>query len=531
MKHAALLAVGVSVFGITLFGPAYAEQGSISAAIGARQQRAAIAIQTVTSSDWPTGQHDPQRSGNAAAESVISPANVNTLKLSWSLVVDGKVTAQPLFLGAVQVAGSTHDVVIVATNANSIYALDAATGAQLWRRNFGAPLPGSGAIPGGFGISATPVADRVSGRIYAISDNGKLRTIALATGADVTTPVPVITAHAITNKVWGGLNLNGTNLYVASASDGNDDNPWRGRLFRIDVSQTPPVVATTFVVVPSIKAPNGGGGIWGWGGVSVDAATGDVYAATGADSPPWSSTVPEGYAPYADRMIALDPTLALLGTWKAPHPKVCVGDGGICDYDFGATPVVYQPPGCPTLLAAVNKNGFIYVVSEATLAASGQPLQALALNNAYDGPGSGGLTGVPAYWSAGNMLFVTDAGPGINGIKAGVIGLTVNPAPACTLQVAWSDALPVAGGSQPNSAPTVANGVVFVGEGGDGGLTHAFDALSGTELWNSGSSINGGATFAAPTVANGAVYIGTWNGFGGGDAGTVYAFKPGGAPR
>ena len=125
-------------------------------------------------SDWPTYGHDPQRSGNAAGESLISKSSVGNLALQWSASVDGKVTAQPLFVSAVLVGGKTRDVVVVATASNSIYALDASTGAQLWRMNFGAPN-GQGAIPGGFGISGAPVIDRTAGRIYTVTDNGFLR--------------------------------------------------------------------------------------------------------------------------------------------------------------------------------------------------------------------------------------------------------------------------------------------------------------------------------------------------------------------
>jgi putative pyrroloquinoline-quinone binding quinoprotein len=138
------------------------------------------------------------------------------------------------------------------------------------------------------------------------------------------------------------------------------------------------------------------------------------------------------------------------------------------------------------------------------------------------------LTGVPAYWPTGNMLYVTDGGPGINGINAGVVGLIVNcNNPPNYLQVAWS--VPVAAANdQPPSPPTVANGVVFVGSGLNGSV-HAYDGTNGTELWNSGSAISG-ATFGAPMVANGTLYVGSWNGFNPGDGGTVRAFAPGTVP-
>jgi len=472
-----------------------------------------------TGSDWPTNAHDSLRSSNAAGESVITPSNVKNLALQWSATLDGKVTAQPLFVSAVQALGTIRDVIIAVTAANSIYALDATSGTQIWRQNFGPP-DGIGAVPGGFGINASPVIDRASGRIYTVSGDGRLRTVSLANGTEVSPSVQV-TDNPASNKVWGGLNLVGGNLYIATGSDGNDLPPWRGRIVRVDVSGANPVVAGTFFVVPSINPPHGGGGIWGYGGVSVDPATGRIYAATGA-----TDSMPEGYTAYAGSMIALDPNLNLLGSFQPVHPPC---QDAMCDWDFGATPIIYQPPGCPTLIAAVNKDGHLYLMKADDLAASAPPIQSLALNNAFDGPGVGGLIGVPAYWPAGNMLFITDAGPGINGINAGVVGLDVNPAPACDLRVGWSVSLPVVGPDQPPSAPTVADGVVFVGTA-NGGAVHAYDAASSAELWNSGSVITGGATFAAPMVAAGALYVASWNGFGAGDAGTVRKFAAGSAP-
>jgi outer membrane protein assembly factor BamB len=533
----------------TLAAGSYSGNITITAA-GAQGSPATIPVAfSVTSStpppagsDWLTYGHDPQRSGNAAGESLITRSNVNNLALQWSASVDNEVTGQPVFVSGVQVGGTKRDVVVVATAFNSVYALDASNGAQLWRMNFAAPS-GQGDVPGGFGISGAPVIDRTTGRIYTVTDNGYLRTLSLATGSPASPALQVITDNPGTNSVWGGLNLIGNNLYIVTASNGPDPVPWWGRVVEVDVSHATasvaPVIANVFKVVPSIAAPNGGGGIWGWGGVSVD-SLGRVFAASGA------TDLTEGYTPYAGRMLSLSTNLALNGSFEPPHPSPCPGDPGACDMDFGATPIIYQPPGCPTLAAAVNKDGHIHLLTADDLStrnsetlAHAAPLQSLALNIAFDGPGKGGITGVPAYWPSGNMLFVTDGGPGItdgagNHINAGVVGLTVAPSPNCNLQVAWSVdwtniPQPLSADNQPPSSPTVANGVVFVGSGVNGSV-HAYDAMSGTELWNSGSAIAGGATFAAPMVANGVLYTASWNGFGVSDGGTVRAFALGPPP-
>ena len=466
--------------------------------------------------DWVMVDHDPARTGTASDETTISTSNVANLQLAWSTPLDGKVTAQPLFLSGVTVGGQTRDVLVAATNSNSVYALDAASGSALWQRNFGASVTSCGAIPGGFGISGAPLVDRTAGLVYVVSDDGFFRTLALADGNDAAPAVSIIPNRA-TNKVSGGLNQLGTNVYITTASDGCDGQPWRGVTYRMNVSGTNPVLAGSFATVPSVAPPNGGGGIWGYGGVSIDPATGQLYAASGADSN-------EGYTLYADRLFTLDSNLNILGSYAPSHPSTFPCNGAPCDVDFGATPLVFTPPGCPTLTTVGNKNGHLYLFRAADLAASGQPLQDITLNIAHDSLGSGGVGGVPAYWSAGNMVFITNTGPGVTGISAGIVGMNVTS--SCTLQVAWS--APLGGNDTPNSTPTLANGVVLVGEG-NGGRVHAYNAATGAPLWDSGGQI-ASATFAAPVVARGTLYVGSWDGFAGSNGGTIRAFRLGTRP-
>jgi hypothetical protein len=462
--------------------------------------------------DWLMVEHDSGRSGFASDENILSTSNASTLAFRWATKVDGQVTAQPLFVGGILISSQTHDVVIAATSGNSIYALDAVTGSQLWKRNFGSQ-PANCVFPGGFGITGAPLIDRRTGRIYAVSDDGQLRTISLFDGTDAAPALPLITSDIVTNKVWGGLNQFGNSLYVPTASNGCDSQPWRGRIFQVNVSASP-ALSNTFTVVPSIPAPDGGGGIWGYGGVSIDTATSRVYAGSGQDS-----NNPEALTPNADSMLALDANVNLLGSFQASHPSSFPCSGQPCDLDFASTPVVFSPSSCPTMLAMGNKNGILYVSKAADLAASLPPLQSLTLNTANDSLGSGGIGGTPAYWSAARMLFVGDTGPGANGVKAGLVALAVQS--DCTLKPVWSVAL--GAGDQPNSTPTAANGVVLIGEA-NVATVHAYDALTGTELWNSGKNITG-SVYAAPMIAKGWVYVGSWNGFGATSGGTITAFS------
>jgi hypothetical protein len=474
-----------------------------------------VTLKVVMPTDWLMVEHDEARSGIAADETTLSTANVGTLGLSWSTVVDGSVTAQPLYIHSINVGGQTRDVLLIGTGGNSLYLLDASNGTQIWKRNFGAPTPNTWGLPDGFGIEAPPVIDRVAGRIYTVSTDGNFHTLALADGTDVYTPLTMI-ANPITNKVWGGLNKVGNYVYIPSASNGGDQAPWRGQVYQVNVSAAP-TLAGDFVVVPSIPAPNGGGGIWGYGGVSADLANGNIYAAS-ADDSNVSTGGTEGYTLYSDSILALNSNVGLLGYYQASQPSQYNCSAAPCDLDFASTPLIFQPVGCSQMLAVGNKNGNLYLFRSADLIGSGQPLQILNLNVAADSLGSGGIGGTPVYYPATNMLYVSTAGPGVTGVAAGLVGLKVTA--SCTLQVAWSNQL--GGNDSPNSTPTIANGVVFVGQGNTG-VIHAYNANTGAELWHSGTNYGSAATFAAPIVAGGKLYAGSWTSFSGG--GIVGAFS------
>ena len=84
---------------------------------------------------------DSSESGLYGAEATLTPANVNVNHFGriGSFQADGIVMAQPLFVSALDMAnGSTHDVVIIATEHDSVYAIDAENpaGGPLWERHY-----------------------------------------------------------------------------------------------------------------------------------------------------------------------------------------------------------------------------------------------------------------------------------------------------------------------------------------------------------------------------------------------------------
>src|SRR5205823_10473356 len=131
-----------------------------------------------------------------------------------------------------------------------------------------------------------------------------------------------------------------------------DISPYFGRTLEIDVA-THQVVKRFYPAGP----PSGGvsgGGIWGPGGASVDPSNGHVFVATGN-----ALTNPESYL-YSEDVVELSSGLRVLG---ANYPGLTGGD-----VDFGATPILYQPAGCPTMqVTAKNKSGVLVVYDEGNL--------------------------------------------------------------------------------------------------------------------------------------------------------------------
>src|SRR5437762_8206522 len=114
---------------------------------------------STSSTDWTTYHDNNQRIGYRA-----STPDPHSLSKIWSMQLDGSLYAEPLVVGK-------H--VIVATEGDSLYALDPNTGRVQWHTNVGSPVPLS-SLPCGnidpLGITGTPVYDPATGLVFAVAE-------------------------------------------------------------------------------------------------------------------------------------------------------------------------------------------------------------------------------------------------------------------------------------------------------------------------------------------------------------------------
>ncbi len=93
-----------------------------------------------------TYQYNNARTGANLNETILAPSNVNANQFGklFTFALDGVTDAQPLYLSNVSAGGASHNVVYIATEHNSVYAIDADSGQALWHVNL---TPAGGLYP------------------------------------------------------------------------------------------------------------------------------------------------------------------------------------------------------------------------------------------------------------------------------------------------------------------------------------------------------------------------------------------------
>jgi outer membrane protein assembly factor BamB len=456
-----------------------------------------IAAAPSSSADWPRYGGDDSVTNYVSAEraAALSTATIKDIGERWSVQVRGRFVASPLFADGVETGRGQENVIYGATNAGVVVALRASDGTMLWSRKVGQTVQACGST---YGISSTPVLDRGRNLLYVASGDGLLHALDLGTGQEALHwPVRVIGVPDA-EYVWGGLAFFGTRVYVPVASycdEANADGYLAdGRLVAVDVVDA--AITGTFDVVPG---PNNMGGIWGYGGISIDQSTGLLWTTTGNSElyDPECGCIVE-MAGYGESLVVLDRDLNVVASSR---PE---GIPYVEDNDFGAAPLLFEPDGCRPMAAANAKNGRVYAWWRDDVA--GGPFWSARVGP--DDLGSA-FIGEPSYSSELDTLIISDARDyddegtirNFNAVVAFAIG------PGCTLPDRPTWTAPGIG-SGPKTPPLVVDDLVFVPGGFDRNV-FALDARTGATLWEVGLP---GAVLAPIAFADGLVLVGDTTG-------------------
>jgi hypothetical protein len=496
-----------------------------------------------------TFHYDNARTGQNIQETVLTPENVNVNQFGklFTISIDGYVYAQPLYLAGLQnIAGGTYNVLYIATEHDSVFAIDADTGAILWQTSFINPSSGvttvsstdvqcSSIIPE-IGITSTPVIDPSSGTLYLVAktkENGKfvdrLHALDVTSGAEkfggpviITATVngtgeggQTVTFNSLQQLNRPGLLLENGQVVIAWASN-CDKIPYHGWVMSYSAS----TLAQEGVLNTS---PDGAeAGVWMSGdGVAAD-ASGNYYLATGNGS--YSGSPPND---YGDSILRLGPasngTLPMVGWFTPWNQNVLSGE----DSDVGSGGVLLLPDlpaGSPhqQLLVQMGKEGTIYLVDRNAMGgycASCVNIDTQIVQEISNA--SVGVWGSPAYWND-NVYWVSnnDTGTASNlmafSFNAGNSGLLSTAPTSQTSSIfGFGTGTPVV------SANGTSDGIVWLlGNSAAGDkccqVLYAFDATNlSTLLYKSNQAagnrdVPGGAVkFTAPVIANGKVYVGS----------------------
>jgi outer membrane protein assembly factor BamB len=490
-----------------------------------------------------TRSYDTSRTGANLQESILTPANVNATSFGklWTFPTDGEIYAQPLYVSNLAIAGGTHNVVFVASMLNTVYALDADTGAQLWSQNFGSPIiPEDVEVDQNIswatrlGILGTPVIDPTTNIMYFVSGSQPasgalqysyhLNAIEIATGlpvggspvtiaatystADLTTPL-VFDARKQNSRP--GVALANGNVYVAFG--GHDDvPPYSGWVMAYSTS----TLAQTAVYSDTTMGSQGG--IWNAGQAPAIDAAGNLYMSTGNGS--FGST-PNHLVQTGNSFIKLSPTLQLLD-YFTPYNSAVMNAG---DLDLGSSGLLLIPNTHYVL--GGGKRGVLYLADATAMggfnASSDNVRQEF---QAVYGVGTGHIHGGTVYFDSdvnGPTTYVWGENDVLRGFLFNTTTglLTTTPFATSTMTApATNNDGSMPGGFLSISADGNRNGILWASTPYNGnaayhpiqGVLYAFNADTLSLLWtdktkDARDEIGMFAKYVPPVVANGKLYV------------------------
>jgi outer membrane protein assembly factor BamB len=404
----------------------------------------------------------PDRAGSATG--VPAPS---ALSVAWRARLDGAVYGQPLLIG---------NLVVVATENDSVYALDSATGGVAWHQKLGAPAPLS-SLPCGnidpLGITGTPIYDQASGIVYAVAETSDFRHtlfgLSVSSGAVKVQrylPAPDGPGADRNTLQRPALAIAGGRVYVAFGGLYGDCGQYRGAVVGVPLSGSGPLIQ---YVVPAARE----GAIWGTAG-PVTSPGGALYVSAG------NGDQADGSKPFDGSDSVSQLTRGLQRTsFFAPASWA---DDNAHDLDLGST----QPALVGGSLLIVGKRGTGYLLRAGQLGGIGGQLTQAPVCQAYGAAAvSGNLVLVPCQFGSGITAVSVDA-------------------PGKRITVLWR------GPQGANGSPVVGGGAVWVTDWNSGTL-YALSPVTGKPL----RQLSLGATlphFSSLSLSGSRAYVPTLTG-------------------
>jgi outer membrane protein assembly factor BamB len=494
----------------------------------------------VSAQDVLMWHNDAARTGQNLHESVLTRANVQakTFGKLFVITVDGKVDAEPLYVGALQMPNrGARNVLFVATEHGSVYALDADSGQEFWRvrllragettsdnRNCDQITPE-------IGVTATPVIDRQQGPhgvLYAVAMSKdtqgqyrhRLHALDLQNGVDqLGGPVEITAKYrdtpAFDAKQYAeraALLLVNRTLYLTWTSH-CDIRPYNGWIMAYD--------ARTLQQRSALNLTPGGreGAIWqsgagpaadGQGNVYVMSANGDFDISLDAGGFPDLGDFGNSFLKISgvNGRLRVADYFTMFDVEAESKGDDDLGSGGPL-----VLPDMLDARGAVRhLVVGAGKDLNIYLLDREAMgkfnAKRNHVYQEIpkAFQHEFARP-------IPAYFN-GSLYYATTEDP-LRQYRFRNARLLPEPASHTSIAFVYPGASPSI------SANGTREGIVWVLENEDPAVLHAYDANDvSRELYNSDQAPLGrdhfgaGNKFITPMVANGKVYVGTTNGVG-----------------
>jgi hypothetical protein len=483
------------------------------------------------------------RTGLDTQETKLTLGNVNssTFGLLFKLPADGLVDAEPLYISSLTVKGAKHNVVIVATENDSVYAYDADTGAALW--SVRTLKPGESAsddrgcsqITPKIGISATPVIYRPkTGNpvIYVVAmskDSSKnyhqrLHALDATNGAELLGgPVDIAAKYPGTGdnssngyvifdpsqyKERAGLLMIGGTVYLSWASH-CDFRPYTGWIMGYDAST---LQQTTVLNL----TPNGNeGAIWNSGaGMTADSG-GNIFLldANGVFDTNLNGSGFPAEGDYGNAFLRLTTSGGLkVADYFEVYNQQQEND---TDTDLGSGGALLTSQKDTSgktwqLAVGAGKDSNLYVVDRTNMGKFNS-----SRNNIYQelpGALSGGIWSMPAS-GADRVFFGPSFGP--------ILEFQFKNAKLLSSPVAQTSVTFTYPGATPSiSTNGTQNAIVWATANENPAVLYAFNAVTLQMLYNSNQAPNGrdhfgnGNKFITVTIANGKVFAASQSGVG-----------------